>query len=111
MRESVSAGLLLTLLIGIAMHSPATVTAQDDPFAGGNNILVPAVRPAPAAAVDPDGEKEVITDPTIRSIIESNPQTPEALLRAIDVLLDLDREDLAIAFVDQLAAQTLDDSA
>ena len=111
MRESVSAGLLLTLLIGIAMHSPATVTAQDDPFAGGNNILVPAVRPAPAAAVDPDGEKEVITDPTIRSIIESNPQTPEALLRAIDVLLDLDREDLAIAFVDQLAARTLDDSA
>ena len=47
-------------------------------------------------------------DPAVLAVLESHPETPAELLRAIDILVDLEQARLAKPFVDELAKRKLD---
>lgn len=49
-------------------------------------------------------------DPIVAALLETNPQTPEELLRVTDILIDLREPALARPLVDRLTAATLDES-
>ncbi len=70
----------------------------------------PEVAPAPAPARQPGEGEPALTAPldnTTRIIVNSNPRTPEEIVRVIGLLLNLDRDDLARPFLDQVAAMEL----
>ncbi len=66
-------------------------------------------KPAPRGAGEPAAEEapSVPHDPAVEAVLESNPQTPFELLRAIRILADLGYPKLAQPFVDQLTQKQL----
>ncbi len=73
----------------------APATAAKTPAAGTPTPPVVAAKP----------------DPAVDTIIDSNPQTPAQVLRAVGRLADLDRIDLAKKYLQQLAAAKVDEAA
>jgi HEAT repeat protein len=67
-----------------------------------------AARPRPKDAEPAETQPAAPTDPAVLAILESAPATPIDLLRAIDILVDLQNGPLAKPFVDKLAQQQLD---
>jgi CheY-like chemotaxis protein len=87
---------------------------QKPPVAG--EIEKPGAVPAKDPAAAPAKKAEPPVDPSqyilpIRAVLESDPQTPVELMRAITVLVDLGEPDLARPYVSKLHAATLDDAA
>ncbi len=74
-----------TGLVAVAACLPAAIAAQQNPF----------------------DTAPVITSPTVRAIVDADPQTPAELIRAVGMLLDLDQDELAKPYLDRLAAQEL----
>ena len=87
-----------TLLVALICLCPAMGWAQDappiDPFE------TPPEEPAP-----------IVDSAAVRAIRQSNPATPEQLFDAIQMLIRLDRTDLAKEYLQQLAGLPLDDAA
>ena len=72
----------------------------------------PAAKPkAKAKKAEVDAEKPVAEDPAVMAVMESHPKTPTELLRAINILVDLDKASLAKPFVDTLATEKLNTAA
>jgi len=55
-----------------------------------------------------DEDTKLPLEPAVQAVLESNPQTPFELLRAIDILADLDQAALAKPLVDELATRQLE---
>lgn len=108
-------------------EEPATEEpAGDEPAAGEPAMAeepaaeeaLPEEAPAdekPAAATRraarSDGEEAAAAlpdDPAVKAVLESQPKTPQQLLRAIDILVDLGHAELAKPLVDQLTTTKLD---
>lgn len=92
--------------------------AQDNPFGDSNDD--PFGTPAPAtakptrqnperASVSADSLSIDRPDPVVNAILGSNPQTPLALINAIDLLMDIGRTDLAVDYLKQLKSLSLED--
>jgi hypothetical protein len=70
--------------------------------------------PKPREKTKPAGDEEEPTeaalpeDPAVQAVLESHPQTPAELLRAIDILVDLNHAALAKPFVEELSKTQLD---
>ncbi len=85
----------------------------EDP-AGGDAALDAPAEPKASAKPKADGEEEDATEaalpeePAVEAVLESHPQTPAELLRAIDILVDLNRAALAKPFVEELSKAKLD---
>ncbi len=82
----------LVVATWLAWSCAATVSAQQD------NAPPPAGQPA-------------LSDPLVRSVLESNPTTPEEMVQAASILVDLKHVDLAKPFMLSLAEAELDDPA
>ncbi len=67
-----------------------------------------AARRRPARADDEEAAAAVPDDPAVKAVLESQPKTPQQLLRAIDILVDLGHAELAKPLVDQLTTSKLD---
>lgn len=84
--------------------------SNDDPFGGGAQATAPAQPNNPAR---PSSATDLMSidrpDPVVNAILGSNPQTPLALVNAIDLLVDVNRTDLAVDYLKQLKALSLDD--
>lgn len=96
-----------------AMEDPA---ADDQPAVDDLPVADDAPPPAPQpkarpAARDAETEPAVPDDPAVLAVLESHPKTPAQLLRAIDILLDLDRADLARPLVEELSQKKLNVTA
>ena len=121
------AGLILVLIL-LIFSLGAPLLAQDpfgDPAAPESVVQQPppveeAVKqgavPQKAPAAGPAKKAEPPVDPSqyilpIRAVLQSNPQTPVELMRAITVLVDLDEPELARPYVSKLHAAALDDAA
>jgi hypothetical protein len=87
---------LAWILVGCCLGT-VNVSAQDE-----------AVAPADASRAPVDLKLE---DPAVRSVIEANPKTPADLVRAITVLVDLDRAELARPLLARLVDAKLDERA
>ena len=95
-----------------AAESPfAPGEPAENPFGpAGGDEPAPEPEPRPAAAEgEPDAEAapSVPNDPAVQAVLESNPQTPFELLRAIRILTDLGYPKLAQPLVDQLTQKQL----
>ncbi len=66
-----------------------------------------------ARAADPSEEAPpaVADTPAVAAIRDANPTTPEQLLRAVSLLIQLERSDLARTYLEQLQNLNLDDAA
>ncbi len=72
----------------------------------------PAARPkARAGQADAEAEQAMPNSPAVMAVLESHPTTPAELLRAINILADLNHPELAIPLVDELAHKKLDITA
>jgi hypothetical protein len=101
-----------------ADEAPPTDPAEDplppvdEPAAEATPKPKPAAEDAPPATAEPAPEPEPLPDsPAIQAVLESNPQTPYELLRAIRILADLGHPKLALPYVDELNQQKLDPEA
>ena len=61
-------------------------------------------------AAGQQGSPEILS-PTVQAILETDPQTPEALVRVIRLLIDLNQAKLAKPYLQQLIGLNLDDEA
>jgi hypothetical protein len=70
----------------------------------------PASRPKPKKPSEEAAEEAPAepSDPAVLAVMESHPSTPAELLRAIEILIDLDEAALAKGFVDELGQVKLD---
>ena len=68
----------------------------------------PATGRAKASNDETESAPTVPTDPAVLAVLESHPQTPVQLLRAIDILVDLGHADLAKPFAAELAHRKLE---
>jgi CheY-like chemotaxis protein len=105
-----------------AMEEPAAeepaadAPAADEPPAEEPALdeLDAAEKPAPAVkkprAEEPQEEEapKVPDDPAVRAVLESHPESPAQLLRAVQILADLGRADLAKPFIGELTKRKLD---
>jgi HEAT repeat protein len=92
---------------------PADEPPEKDPFAVEGEPP-PAAKPEPAPPADegePAESESVPDSPAVEAVLESNPQTPFELLRAVRILADLGYPKLAQPYVDQLNKQQLDPQA
>jgi len=89
--------------------SEADAAADDSPFgdpgASGDDPAADAA--AEAAAADAAAAPRLPDDPAAAAVLESKPETPFELLRAIRILADLGYAKLAMPFADQLTAKQL----
>ncbi len=89
----------------------AAEPAADNPFGGAAADEAPAAadvaEPAPAAPAGA-AAPEVPRDPVVLAVLESHPETPFELLRAIRILNDLGHPQQAAPFVERLTGQNLD---
>lgn len=90
------------------------VAAQQDPFGSGGDPFNPGqtTETPPTSTAEPlDTSKiEIVRDdPTVDAIVASNPQTPFDLIRAVDMLLNVERDDLAKNYVQKLIDLNLTD--
>jgi hypothetical protein len=89
--------------------APETESAEDSRGPAAPTTVPPA---APSAAPAGDAEAPAVAESAVvRTIRESNPQTPVELMRAIDQLIRLDRPDAAKEFLQRLSTQNLDDTS
>ena len=110
---------LIALLATAAGPWPAA--AQDPPASGkwpaGPFVEAERAKPAPAekqpppAAAAEAAKAPEESDPLVLAIRDSNPKTPEGLMRTVEMLVNLGRPDAAKAYVQQLAAAGLDPPA
>lgn len=93
--------LVLTVGAGESWAQPST-----DPFADPFGAAPTTPAPAPAAGTPAAGAPAVplVEEPAVLAILESNPQTPAAKLRAAQALLALKRPELAKRFLGEIAA-------
>ncbi|MGI9517124.1 MAG: HEAT repeat domain-containing protein [Pirellulaceae bacterium] len=101
----------------LAQNNPFEDPSQDQspfntasPFDDPAPEVAPAPAPDPAAGADTGDEEAGLIAPldnTTAGIVNSSPQTPEAIVRVIGMLMNLDRDDLARPFVDQVSAMEL----
>ncbi len=95
------------LLVSLTLLPASCGFAQDDPF---GQPAAPATSAPTRSSVSPDSTPAPAAgDATTRAIVQSNPKSPAELLAAVDLLLDLDREDLAAGYVQQILDVELDD--
>ncbi len=93
-------------LVALCLAAPSPVFAQDpfgDPFGGA----AAAAAPAAASGTQPADKADEEEDPLVRSVVNSKPSTPVELLRAVEILMDYGRLDVAKQMFDQLNAMTL----
>ena len=86
--------------------------AQDpfgDPFGGGAPAAPAGPRPPGQLGAGAPVAPAVETDPAIITIIESRPSTPEDLTKAVQLTIDLGREDLAKGYLKRLVAGGFDE--
>lgn len=94
---------------GEAWAQPSTDPFAD-PFGASPTTPAPAVpaagTPAPGAGAPgaPAAAAPLVEEPAVLSILESNPQTPTAKLRAAQALLALKRPELAKRFLGEIVA-------
>jgi CheY-like chemotaxis protein len=92
-----------------AMENTDNAAADDLAADAAEEPAKPAAKPrATSKGPATDATAAVPDDPAVRAVLESHPQSPAELLRAIDILADLGHPDLAKAFVEQLIGQKLD---
>jgi CheY-like chemotaxis protein len=111
--------LIAFLVTAISLECAPQLLAQDDPF--GDPFAAKPDPAAPAAAdrpirLDPRaGNRAKIDaideDPIVLAIQETNPTKPSELLRAVSVLADIGRIELAKPYLEKLMALELDDQA
>lgn len=113
MKARSNESLLLVIVFGMLTLLPCSASGQaEDPFADASEpapVQSAPVSRTPAVLDQGDPELQIPTDPTARAIVQSRPQTAEEFVRVIDMLLDLERADLAAPFVDQATAMTVSD--
>ena len=106
--------LLITAVIAIAQDDPdSTFDFGDlgsfDAEATDTDGDVSAVGPAVVEdGTDGDDEETLELDPAVNEIVLSDPQSPDELVRAIDVLSKLDRHELAKGYLQKLVDLQLD---
>jgi CheY-like chemotaxis protein len=101
---------IIAVVVCLTVSGAADVAAQNDPFRP--TAEPPAETPAADAgtAEPPANLLEIVRDnPVIDALLTSNPETPFELVRTVDLLLDLNRDDLAGSFVQQLLNLQLTD--
>ncbi len=87
---------------------PAGDEPAEDDAPAADEKPKPAAKPKANRAPDPDqAETAMPDDPAVQAVLESHPETPAQLLRAIDILVDLDHADLAKPLVDELGQRKL----
>lgn len=93
-----------------AADDPFGAAADDAPAdADAADSSKPPATPDAAGDVPPgEAAPAVPDDPAVLAVLESRPQTPFELLRAIQILTDLGQPKLALPFVKQLTGQQLD---
>ncbi len=88
----------LALSLVVSVSAPALAQDDDEPAA-------PRARPK-AAEAEPKGPAPKLDlrleEPAVRSVLGANPTTPKEIVRAIDVLIDLGRPELARPLLAQL---------
>lgn len=116
LRMALFCGLLI--LGGPAADRGWAADAAEDPFGAAEEPAQDAAQespPAPAAAAGQAAAEQpavVVPDtPAVAAIRAADPSTPEALLRAINSLLVLDRPDLARTYLEKLQGMNLDVAA
>jgi hypothetical protein len=93
---------------------PAPAAAKQDPEVEAQDAdkngadTAPPTKAAPAAEAPPDPSKYSLP---VRAIVESDPQSPQQLIRASSVLVDLGEPALAKPYIARLKAAALDDAA
>ncbi|MCG8586827.1 MAG: hypothetical protein MI757_19155 [Pirellulales bacterium] len=103
----------MPLALAAIVSAPLSVCAQDDPFKiGGDDPfrVDPPDRPAPRP-VRPDDTAEPEDDPLVAAIRPRPGATPADTLRAIRLLTEIGRADLAKQYIDQLNKANLDAKA
>lgn len=92
--------------------------AQDNPFGNGGDDPFGTAAPTTAPANDkparqPSASADLMSidrpDPVVDAILGSDPQTPLELVNAIDLLIDVNRADLAVDYLKKLNSLKLDD--
>jgi CheY-like chemotaxis protein len=73
-----------------------------------DEVPKPSQKPKPGSDEEESTEAALPEDPAVQAVLESHPQTPADLLRAIDILVDLNQAALAKPFVEQLSKEQLD---
>ncbi len=92
-----------------AMADDADALPVDDEAADAKPKPAPKSKsPAKPGKSAAGAESAVPQDPAVLAILESHPETSAELLRAIQILVDLDQANLAKPFVDELATRKLD---
>jgi CheY-like chemotaxis protein len=95
-------------LVGGSLFQSSLLAQVDDPF-GFDAPAAEVPEPvAPTGPVSDEEEESPETDPIVIAVRESNPRTPNDLLRAVKILSDIGRFDLAKTYLERLAAQNLD---
>lgn len=87
---------------------PPPAERGDDPFGFDPPPAERDQAPEPTVRAEPDEEETTETDPIVLAVQESNPRAPHDLLRAVKILSDIGRFDLAKSYLERLAALELD---
>ncbi|HEY2892698.1 MAG TPA: HEAT repeat domain-containing protein, partial [Pirellulales bacterium] len=82
----------------------------DEPALGEDQPAEPGDAPAEAAGEDAEApvKPALPDDPAVQAVLESHPQTPAELIRAIQILADLNQAALAKPFAVELAGKKLE---
>ncbi len=92
-----------------ALDDDADTLPVDDDAADEKPKPAPKPKsPAKAGKSEAAAAPAAPQDPAVLAILESHPETSAELLRAIQILVDLDQASLAKPFVDELATRKLD---
>jgi HEAT repeat protein len=95
-----------------ALDEPAADEPAMEDLPADEEAKPAADKPKPKPADEEESEAEpAAEDPALQAVLESHPQTPAELLRAIDILVDLGHANLAKPFIDELAKRELDVTA
>lgn len=106
----------LTLFVATCAHGPL-LYGQEDPFNDDPFQASPfddpesaeEAKPVPDAVVADDSQFSTKVDPLLQTIIGSDPQTPAQLIKAIDMLMNIEKYELATDYAKKLAASKLTD--
>ncbi|MEZ6111766.1 MAG: response regulator [Pirellulaceae bacterium] len=118
----------LAVAVVVGMWASVVAAQDNDPFgappaAGADPFGAPAARPGAdpfggaAAAAGGAGTRTAPaarvneSDPVVAAILETQPTTPSELIRAMEMMMNLGREDHAKAFLQRLVDAGLDDQA
>ncbi len=102
---------LLTAIALLMFH--AVGSAQDDPFSDfdsdATDLLGDIGTSKPAVVADAEESAEPVeTNPAVLAIVESKPESPRELIRAVGSLINLDRPQRMKGYLEQLSAANPD---